>query len=407
MEHSKDNDAIPMVAFEYDALGRRIEKVDAIAGTTTRYYYDDQRVAVETLVSGSVETDDRYFVFGNYIDETLVMHVIPAQAGTQDLYYAHDHLYSPVALFAANGTVAERYEYDAYGSVQILTSNFSPLTSSQHGNPYYFTGRELDTLDAGNCTLMHYRARSYDPETGRFMQRDPLGINPSDNMEETFNPRNQYNDAMSLYQYVLSSPINYLDYDGKCIKSKGDPWLERDPKKQYSVDISKRWDPFRITTFLEIDWQVRTRVRVDIIIVGPSKPPIAPGLPGEVDSGPIGSFEYYDWKWPSDLTFAARDKDYSGNPCRIWVKCKGKCCGRDEPVEWWPMTPVKHSLLGLEWISDQRNFVYGTLRRGEESSITLPGLWYRCEPNAPWEAYEKALCDKEEHNSRCGCVKAK
>jgi hypothetical protein len=64
--------------------------------TTTRYYYDDQRAAVQTLVSGPVETDDRYFVFGNTIDEVLVMH-----DGTDDLYYLHDHLYSPVALLAA------------------------------------------------------------------------------------------------------------------------------------------------------------------------------------------------------------------------------------------------------------------------------------------------------------------
>ena len=191
--------------------GRRIEKVDAIAGTTRRYYYDDQRVAVQTLVSGSVETDDRYFVFGNYIDETLVMHVIPAQAGTQDLYYAHDHLYSPVALFAANGTVAERYEYDAYGKVQILTSNFSPLTSSQHGNPYAFTGRELDTLDAGRRTLMYYRARTYDPETGRFMQKDPLGINPAGGRINPFSIRKQYNDGMALFEYVRSNPVSFND----------------------------------------------------------------------------------------------------------------------------------------------------------------------------------------------------
>jgi len=181
------------VAFEYNALGRRIETVDASAGTTTRYYYDDQRVAVQTLVSGGVETDDRYFVFGNYIDETLLMH-----AGAADLYYAHDHLYSPVALFAANGTVAERYEYDAYGSVQILTSNFSPLTSSQHGNPYAFTGRERDTLDAGSRTLMYYRARTYDPETGRFMQRDPIG----------------YIDGNNLYQYVESQVMIAVDPSG-------------------------------------------------------------------------------------------------------------------------------------------------------------------------------------------------
>jgi YD repeat-containing protein len=49
----KNNGTI--ATFEYDALGRRIETVDAIAGTTTRYTYDVQRAAVQTRVSGSVE----------------------------------------------------------------------------------------------------------------------------------------------------------------------------------------------------------------------------------------------------------------------------------------------------------------------------------------------------------------
>jgi hypothetical protein len=47
--------------------------VDAIAGTTARFYYDDQRIALQTGVSGGTETDDRYFIYGNYIDEVLLM----------------------------------------------------------------------------------------------------------------------------------------------------------------------------------------------------------------------------------------------------------------------------------------------------------------------------------------------
>ena len=47
--------------------------MDAITDTTTRYYYDDQRVVLRTQISGGVETDGRMFVFGNYIDEVLVM----------------------------------------------------------------------------------------------------------------------------------------------------------------------------------------------------------------------------------------------------------------------------------------------------------------------------------------------
>ena len=30
MKHCKDNDTVPMATFEYDALGRRIETVDAM-----------------------------------------------------------------------------------------------------------------------------------------------------------------------------------------------------------------------------------------------------------------------------------------------------------------------------------------------------------------------------------------
>ena len=57
---------------------------------------------------------------------------------------------SPVALFDDNGAVVERCEYDAYGKVQVLSSQFLVLSSqflvlssSQPGNPYTFTGREL------------------------------------------------------------------------------------------------------------------------------------------------------------------------------------------------------------------------------------------------------------------------
>jgi len=229
---------VAVATFEYDALGRRIEKVDAIAGTTTRYYYDDQRVAVQTLVSGGVETDDRYFVFGNYIDETLLMH-----AGAADLYYAHDHLYSPVALFAANGTVAERYEYDAYGQVQVLAPNYELRTTSLYANAYSFTGRELDTLDAGRRTLMYYRARTYDPETGRFMQRDPL----------------EYVESTNIYEYVMSCPIGSLDPFGeRTIAHEGN--LPQNPagfSVYYRVSISVSECPVEIDgeVFFALEWQ--------------------------------------------------------------------------------------------------------------------------------------------------------
>ena len=130
-----------------------------------------------------------------------------------DYYLGHDHLFSPTVLFRDYGAVAERYEYDAYGKVTIYNSGFTTtFTSSLFGNPYYFTGRRLDTLDSGNFQIMYYRARYYDTNTGRFIQRDPLGIMPSYLLKPNrFAPALRYRDGMNIYQYVKSRSVNSLD----------------------------------------------------------------------------------------------------------------------------------------------------------------------------------------------------
>ncbi|MCK5174239.1 MAG: hypothetical protein KAR47_12675 [Planctomycetes bacterium] len=170
----KTNDTVDVAIYTYDALGRRIAAQDSVGSATTHYYYDDgQRVLLET--DGS-DTNQRYFVFGNYIDEVLVM-TDNLSGTTEDHYYGHDHLFSPVILFDVSGTVLERYEYDAYGKCAVLDADLTADADglSDHANPYLFTGRRLDTLDAGALENYYYRARYHDPDTGRFMQRDPLG----------------------------------------------------------------------------------------------------------------------------------------------------------------------------------------------------------------------------------------
>ncbi len=161
---------IDVAFYAYDALGRRIGKYDAIASEMAIYYYNDQwQVAAVYDRPDVAGVCMRWFVFGNYIDEVLLMN-----DGTDDYYYLHDHLYSPVALLDDTGAVVERYEYDAYGEVQVLSSEFLVLSSSQNGNPYAFTGRELDTLDA-ETGLYDYCFRMYSPALSRFCQTDPLG----------------------------------------------------------------------------------------------------------------------------------------------------------------------------------------------------------------------------------------
>lgn len=57
----------------------------------------------------------------------------------------------------------ETYSYDVYGQ---------PDTTSSAGNPYIFTGRRLDE----ETGLYYYRARHYDPSTGRFLQTDSISL---------------------------------------------------------------------------------------------------------------------------------------------------------------------------------------------------------------------------------------
>ncbi len=189
--------------------------MDAITDTTTRYYYDDaQRVLLETDVDAS-ETDVRYFVYGNYIDEVLVMRDVDSTNTVPDgdYFYGHDHLYSVVCLFGAAGNPAERYEYDAYGKVRVLDADFTDDADglSDVGNPYTFTGRRLDSLDSGRLVLMYYRTRTYDPETGRFLQPDPLGIDQIGGTRNSFNAPKQYEDGMNVYEYVSSNSISFID----------------------------------------------------------------------------------------------------------------------------------------------------------------------------------------------------
>ncbi len=199
----------PQIA--YDALGRRIQLVDTADTVTTRYYYDGDRVLLDQEDAGSGFADARCFVYGNYIDEMLVM-VDDLETTPVDHYAGHDHLYSVVVLFSDAGTVLERYEYDAYGRPTVYNSDFTQTYDvSQQGNPYLFTGRRLDALDDAALTVYYYRARHFDPQTGRFMQRDPLGVVPNAQKPNRFSPVTQYRDGINLYEYVKSNPVNYVD----------------------------------------------------------------------------------------------------------------------------------------------------------------------------------------------------
>jgi RHS repeat-associated protein len=76
--------------------------------------------------------------------------------------------------------VAERYEYDAWGNVMgVFDGNGGSLPSSVLGNRYLFQGREYSWATHAawdGAGLYYFRARYYDPSTGRWLSNDPIGI---------------------------------------------------------------------------------------------------------------------------------------------------------------------------------------------------------------------------------------
>ena len=90
-----------------------------------------------------------------------------------------------MALSNAADTVDATQRFDAWGNKTASTG-----TQPRFG----YTGREPDETG-----LVFYRARYYDPASGRFTQRDPIGLDG----------------GLNPYAYVSGNPTNYIDPSGE------------------------------------------------------------------------------------------------------------------------------------------------------------------------------------------------
>jgi RHS repeat-associated protein len=144
------------IAYKYDALGRRIRRSPSV-GVSTNFVYDGQDVVKDINSDGS--TVD--YVNGPGIDNKLRL-TDSRLAATGPLYFVHDHLGSTTAFTNSLGVAVSQATYDSFGNANVGAN----LTR------YTYTGREFDS-DTG---LYYYRARWYDPQIGRFISEDPIGL---------------------------------------------------------------------------------------------------------------------------------------------------------------------------------------------------------------------------------------
>jgi len=163
-----------LAQYKYDPFGRRIEK--NVNGDITRYVYDGPNIVTEYDGNGNVKNA--------YIHNLTIDDALAVQQGTNTYYYHKDGLGSVINLTDSTGSVVNSYIYKSFGEI------YSQSGAVQQ--PFTFTGREFDA-ESG---LYYYRARYYDPKTGRFWTKDPIGLAGGD---------------MNLYRYVKNNPINFMD----------------------------------------------------------------------------------------------------------------------------------------------------------------------------------------------------
>lgn len=170
--------------YRYDALGRRIEKQTGSA--IERVVWDNTQ---PFLFLNGTNTETARVLHGPGLDEHLKL-----DTPTADYYYHRDVIGSVRALSDESGNLAHQFRYSAFG--ELLTGDPGPAA-----NPFLYVGRQFD----GETGFYFFRARYYDPGSGRFLQADPFPGIPQ--VPGTFN----------RYVYAANNPALFVDPTGEII----------------------------------------------------------------------------------------------------------------------------------------------------------------------------------------------
>ncbi len=178
----KEVDGALIQGFLYQGAFQPVAELDAAGNVVSRFVYGARANVPEYLVKGG---------------ETY--RIVADQLGSPRL-----------VVNVANGQVAQRLDYDAWGNV---TQDTSPGFQ-----PFGFAGGLYDR-DTG---LVRFGWRDYDPSSGRWISKDPIGFGGGDS---------------NLYAYVSNDPVNFIDPTGTAEEDAPSPC---NPKKSWDVKLREK-----------------------------------------------------------------------------------------------------------------------------------------------------------------------
>lgn len=165
-----------LISYDNDPIGRRIAK--KVNGVIVEKYLWQGLARLLAILDGNDNIKMRF----EYADSRMPISMI--QSGTT-YYLGYDQVGSLRVVLDTAGGIVKEVSYDSFGNV-LNDSNETMWI------PFGFAGGLYD-LDA---SLIRFGLRDYDPDTGGWTAKDPLGFNGGN---------------VNLVNYVQSDPVNWTD----------------------------------------------------------------------------------------------------------------------------------------------------------------------------------------------------
>ena len=190
--------------YSYNALGQRTLKrvyssTNAVTPSSTiSYLYgsDGQLLGQVTYNSSGKRTKAQYWIWLDGLPLAGLEQKFASNGITvtsNDIYYLHsDHLNTPRLATNQSQTLLWSWNSDAFG---VGTPNGDVDANGIILDiPLRFPGQQYD----GHSGLNYNYFRDYDPQTGRYVESDPIGLEG----------------GLNTYGYVEGNPVNFIDPAG-------------------------------------------------------------------------------------------------------------------------------------------------------------------------------------------------
>jgi RHS repeat-associated protein len=169
-----------VITYRHNANNQRVAKLKN--GTVVEKYLWKDLTTLLAVYNGANNLKQRYTYSDNRVPNKVDYEGV-------SYYLTYDQVGSLRAVTDISGNIIKELSYDSFGNI---LSDSNPSMSL----PFAFAGGLYDN-DTG---LIRFGYRDYDTITGKWTAKDPIGFDGGDT---------------SLYGYVLSDPVNFIDPTGE------------------------------------------------------------------------------------------------------------------------------------------------------------------------------------------------